>query len=127
MERHFVTGMAEKGWFQICLDMENLDPNNRYDFKPSYDSQLTGSPPNEGDYINCDIETKDRPGKSPIFNIIEWTPSTERSSGAAQQVGDVVQQHVNTVNIKEAYNLEFHFLNKYNTQYLDTYQLFLKL
>ena len=95
VERHFVAGMADKGWVQISLEMKNLDPNSQYDFKPSYDSKLNGSPPTEGDYINFDIEEKTRPGKSTIFNIKEWKPSTERSNGGPQQVGNVVQQHVN--------------------------------
>ena len=95
VERHFVAGMADKGWVQISLEMKNLDPNSQYDFKPSYDSKLIGSPPTEGDYINFDIEEKTRPGKSTIFNITEWTPSTERSNGGPQQAGALVQPHVN--------------------------------
>ena len=94
VERHFVAGMADKGWVQICLEMQNLDPTSQYDFKPSYDSKLNGSPPKQGDYINCDIEEKARPGKSTIFNITEWTPSTERSHGSAASVGDTIQTTV---------------------------------
>ena len=94
VERHFVGGMADKGWVQISLGMGNLDPNSQYDFKPSYDSQLNGSPPKEGDYINFDIEEKTRPGKSTIFNITEWKPSTERSNGSAASVGDTIQTTV---------------------------------
>jgi hypothetical protein len=94
VERHFVAGMADKGWVQISLEMKNLDPNSQYDFKPSYDSKLIGSPPTEGDYINFDIEEKTRPGKSTIFNITEWKPSTERSNGSAASVGDTIQTTV---------------------------------
>ena len=94
VERHFVAGMADKGWVQICLEMQNLDPTSQYDFKPSYDSKLNGSPPKQGDYIKCDIEEKARPGKSTIFNITEWTPSTERSNGSAASVGDTIQTTV---------------------------------
>jgi hypothetical protein len=97
VERHFNAGMADKGWLQITLGMKHLDKNKeQYDFNPSYDPNfVNGSAPKEGDYIDFDYEKKDRGAKPPVFNITEWTPSTERSNGGPQQVGNVVQQHVN--------------------------------
>ena len=96
VERHFNAKMAGDGWLQITLDMKHLDKNKeQYDFNPSYDPNfVNGSAPKGGDYIDFDIEEKVRPGKSTIFNITEWKPSTERSNGSAASVGDTIQTTV---------------------------------